>query len=850
MAVKRISRLIPALVIGAVFGLTFLGPMLIGVEVPGFRDSAYLYYPLFEWIDEEWKTGHVPLWNPYCNLGIPVVGDHSSSVFYPGKLIFFLRMLPFPMRYGLYISGHYFLAAIGTFWLARVLGANTAGATLSAITYSGGGCLLSLASNVIFLVGAAWLPVALGCTWFAIRGGQISWAVRAGMCAALMILGGDPQMAYHVFLIFAASMAGWWVRGRCLSSCHRSREFSGGLVRRVVAFGVMIVTAGLLALVQIWPTLEWARLSERVQPDQPISLWQTISPNENSDLEARLRSLLKTPEPGTVGDHVYQFSLPPWSLGELLFPNASGKLYPTHQRWTEGLSEPDRVWYPSLYVGWITMWLAVRGLRWKGNRSSAWLSRIAIFFLLGSLGSYGLGWLLSCEEIGTQVGGVYWLMNVLLPKYAAFRYPAKLMVVASLCFSLLAGLQLRKISPIRWRPFKTFIGLATCGLSLVVMIGVTKSDFILWMFEIPDDPLLGPFDVSGASILAMLAVVQPVFLILPIWFLGASARIIRMHQKIGKNFNPCTARTFCHVSIWVVVVVTACDLVIANRWILGLVPSEVFTMDVDSPWTKALDPIDVESAGPITLYRPRDGMIPAHWRNTRSEYRLQEIVQWQRETCDPKHHLSGKRIRVVGSFASIWPAQYEELLQRMESPQLDHIAQAPDTAISSKRDTVKQEYCDGELILQNEEGKSYVDCRLWGNPPQMIVAATFDEGRLHEIPAVEIRLTRFGSSELVAYLATNLKCMIIYKSIWDGNWAASVKETSTGREYVEELRELLPGRQGIEVEPGTYQVRLFYQPTGLWKAMIVSALAWAAVVVGLACCGFPKFLNLWLRGVR
>ena len=50
-------------------------------------------------------------------------------------------------------------------------------------------------------------------------------------------------------------------------------------------------------------------------------------------------------------------------------------------------------------------------------------------------------------EIGPQVGGIYWAMVMLLPKYFAFRYPAKLFVIASLALSLLAGISLRTYRP-------------------------------------------------------------------------------------------------------------------------------------------------------------------------------------------------------------------------------------------------------------------------------------------------------------------------------------------------------------------------------------------------------------------
>ena len=68
------------------------GPAIISGRPLLFRDSAHFYYPLFEWCCREWSAGRVPLWNPYENCGLPVLADATSSIFYPGKLIFTLPL--------------------------------------------------------------------------------------------------------------------------------------------------------------------------------------------------------------------------------------------------------------------------------------------------------------------------------------------------------------------------------------------------------------------------------------------------------------------------------------------------------------------------------------------------------------------------------------------------------------------------------------------------------------------------------------------------------------------------------------------------------------------------------------
>src|SRR5437870_4535473 len=68
------------------------GPVLFTDRSFAMRDAAHFYHPLFEWTASEWGAGRVPLWNPDENCGVPVVADASSSVFYPGKLVFALPL--------------------------------------------------------------------------------------------------------------------------------------------------------------------------------------------------------------------------------------------------------------------------------------------------------------------------------------------------------------------------------------------------------------------------------------------------------------------------------------------------------------------------------------------------------------------------------------------------------------------------------------------------------------------------------------------------------------------------------------------------------------------------------------
>ena len=452
-------------------------PIILGQQVVGFRDSAYLYYPLFKWIDAQWAAGSIPLWNPYCNFGMPVVHDGSSSVFYPGKLVFFIRALPYPARYGIYIAIHVPIAAAGTYWFARVLKAKPVGATLAAISFSFSGYVLFQTTNVVYLVSAAWLPFALCSVWLMFRQMKLKWAIWTGVFCALMILGGDPQMCYHVGLVMAAF--GLWKFFRTRQRFFKSRTRTIlrprpylQATRSVGLIGTTILVAFGLAAIQLLPSYVWSQGSIRTESQVPRSIYEVMSPQIGKD-HSVYAGLFAKPTENTHHDHIYQFSQPPWTLSELVWPNISGKPFPTHQRWVDGLPGAERMWTPSIYLGCFAFLLACVAFNpFSKNRKYAWLSRIALFFSIASFGWYGPVWLineiapklLENHNLGAPVGGVYWLMVVLLPKYVTFRYPAKLMVLSILALSVLAGLQLeRSIASHRFK--KVF------GLTLLALLG-------------------------------------------------------------------------------------------------------------------------------------------------------------------------------------------------------------------------------------------------------------------------------------------------------------------------------------------------------------------------------------------
>src|SRR5262249_61268562 len=94
-------------------------PLVLGEQF-GYRDAAHFYYPRHHGVQQEWDAGRWPLWEAEENAGMPLMGNPTAAVLYPGKLVF--AMAPYPLAARLYVVGHPLLAYLTMFALLRSWG--------------------------------------------------------------------------------------------------------------------------------------------------------------------------------------------------------------------------------------------------------------------------------------------------------------------------------------------------------------------------------------------------------------------------------------------------------------------------------------------------------------------------------------------------------------------------------------------------------------------------------------------------------------------------------------------------------------------------------------------------------
>ncbi len=645
-----------------VLTLACFGPVLFRGRQFAYRDAANFYYPLYLRVQQEWAAGRLPLWMTEENSGMPLLGNPTAAVLYPGKVVF--ALLPYPWAVRVYTIAHVALAFAAMWALLRHWSVSPTGATIGAMAYAFGGPVLFQYCNVVFLVGAAWMPLALRSADRWIRLGDRRAVGGLAVVLALQTLGGDPEAAYLAaiaaagyavglnpprsrlpkaiaVLLWAAIAIGaysglliltWFAR----SPVSAAAVVGGWLVaagwavrgvvrrRRLAGWegGVLgLGAAGLLALVlcgvQLVPVVEFLSRSNRA-----------------SDRGGNIR---------------YSYSLSPLRLIGAFWPNVTGTAA-TSQDWPLALPEwfdETKQWVPSLYFGGLALVLAAAaaGFR-KGPPWRGWLTAIALVGALAAMGEYTsplfwarkspalAAWLgppddrLLADRPDTALldgdGGVYWAFTAAFPAFRSFRYPAKLVVPAGLGVAGLAGLGWDDLMDRRRRRRAVALAVALAGLGAVGFAALLARRAAaleaLASHAESAASAFGPLDAAGALNTALAGLGQ-----------GAIAATVAAGIAAVATRRPA-------VIGGIALAVMAADLAVANARLVVTAPQAIF--DAEPRAVRLIR--EAEQAhpapGPFRIHRMR--WSPTAWVMQGSPDRNEEMLAWEHATLGGHHALT------------------------------------------------------------------------------------------------------------------------------------------------------------------------------------------------------------------
>ncbi|MFY3742894.1 hypothetical protein ACOQFB_03215 [Anaeromyxobacter sp. Red801] len=358
----------------------FFAPALLTDQQFLFRDNGRMHWPVKRYVAEQLRQGHLPQWNPYAGLGIPLIGTAVDAVQHPFNLL--LIALPFEIGFKAWVLLSFLLAATGAYAWARLLGRTWHAGIAAGLGFALSGALVGSTDNVQYLTTLSALPwmFAAAHAYFS-RGGGPWRAAGLGLASGLCAAAGDPQawgFAVALLVPYAATIAGdgtGWRRD---------------LGRGAAAAGIALVGAAPFVL----PVIAWMPESSRGSALDPGELqrWNLALPRL---LELVLPHMYRD-TPGTLGSPVYS-----------AFGAGTVVTIP---------------WVLSVYVGVSVFALAMLATaRWRPAR---WLLLCAALFTWMALGHYGgFGQLL--PHLPVLRGFRYWEKmaiwpSLLLPIAAAY----------------------------------------------------------------------------------------------------------------------------------------------------------------------------------------------------------------------------------------------------------------------------------------------------------------------------------------------------------------------------------------------------------------------------------------------
>ncbi len=362
--------------------------LLFTTAMPFYRDVFTYSYPHARFIHDLCRQGRLPYWDPYFYYGQPLLANPNFLFFYPDTLL--IVLLPIDFGFKLHYIGHFAIAAVGAYGLARQWSQSRVAAFFTAFVFSFSGPVLSLGNFYNHVACAAWIPWALWLTDVALESSSRRPAcagrpwVLLTLVFSLQFLAGEP-------LTFLATF------GLCVALALRRagvllRPLAGPGRRLLARFALLGVLVLALSAAQLFPSLSLLEFSRRGQ--------------------------------GLPYQEVIEWSLHPLALLELTLPEFFGPLLESGSTWTEVLDWRFDPYFVSIFVGGAPLFFALAGWALGRDPRKRFLWGSILTLLLAAFGGFA---------------PFFALAYLLIPPLGMVRYPVKLLVPIVLLIAISAG---------------------------------------------------------------------------------------------------------------------------------------------------------------------------------------------------------------------------------------------------------------------------------------------------------------------------------------------------------------------------------------------------------------------------
>jgi len=485
---REVALALAALIlIAGALALTFSHVLLSGPEDIAGRYDIYRYYaPITFYLDYCLSQGELPLWNPMVYCGLPNAANPQAFVFYPLNLIrSFLLPTISPQATNdslvILIGLHLLFMGFCTYCLGRAHRLSFPGALVGALAWVCSALIVRRACEYHFLYTMAWLPLILLLVKWAIdsRHGRLTlvYSMLAGLLFGVSILGGFLQIVNYVGVSIGIYALVYRVTSRAPAELTGWRAKTVRMGIEGLSFSLLLVIAGLVALVLILPTLELAPYSTR-DKGSTVSMYSDLMA---WDITRLYKSLVVYPGTQWEPETIRTAGITGLLLAAAGCFNRRRKLVALFGLMTYGLI--DCSFGPPFPIASLVNLLT--------PFSSSAYSRGFDFALLplGLLGGLGVDTLLDATRRPARRNVlalvlIYVAGATLIPLWTWTHPHAFLKVTALVVFVPAAALLLMLLAlwTTRWRPV---VWLLACALP-VLLVGETfawNSSFVPWMIE-------------------------------------------------------------------------------------------------------------------------------------------------------------------------------------------------------------------------------------------------------------------------------------------------------------------------------------------------------------------------------
>lgn len=403
--------------------LILLRAFVFGEKVLFWGTPLLQFYPWRELAVQMLRSGQLPLWNPHLGNGTPLAANLQSAIFYPLNALYLFVPVCWAMGYTAML--HVLLAGWFMYLYGRALELNRLPSVIGGLAYALSGYMVARLGFLTENAAFPWIALLFCLVERLVRRHDLFTALALGLVIGVQFLAGHAQTwTYSMWAVGFYTLFRTWQESR--------RQGAEGKIRVCGLFALALVIGAGVAAVQILPTWELTRLSQRAS--------------------------------GLNWDFAMQYSFWPWRILTLFAPDFFGNPadgdfwgYATY-------------WEDAGYIGVLPLGLALFAVvRWGLLRKRGRKEGVAALQVVPLLGSLAMGSLVLAMGKNTPI---FPLVYRYVPGFGLFQAPARLLCIYTLAMATLAAIGAEMLRPgARLHAFCRLAIVSGVGMILAVLAG-------------------------------------------------------------------------------------------------------------------------------------------------------------------------------------------------------------------------------------------------------------------------------------------------------------------------------------------------------------------------------------------